>query len=1090
MAKFGIAYLIASLFTDSKLTPVVILCVFAVGAIAIDSTPKEDNPQIVVPGATVIIDYPGATAEEVEQLVVRPIEKSVKLISGVSDYYSTASHSRAEFAIFFEVAEDQEEALVRLHDRFEKISRVLPVGASQPIISSINIADVPIMTITISSNEVGEDQLKIMAEALLDELLVIEDVSSAYIKGGLNGDVIVEVDPAKLLASRVGLKQVVTAVKDASVTVPLGPDSVGDLSHMYVFGDGLTSVAELESVAVRASADKGEILLRDVAKVSDMPEKWRDTISLFGFGKGEPNKSELAPQLMPALTIAISKKRQANSVTVSEEVRARLAMFVAEHDADMIFAEVTRDDGSVARGTSNELFHHLAIAIAVVFLITYMFLGFKAACVVGFTVPLVLGLTIGTLSVMGLTLNRVSLLALIIALGMLVDDAIVVLENIYTVGGSSGKQENKKNIVIYAASEVGNPTNIATVAIVIVFLSTLVVTDMPGEFFYPVSVVVPIAMLASLFIAYSVVPWLSFKFLDFSKHSAPIERYADSINAVYKRMLMALLDNASVRRKSLYLSVFLLLGVMLMPGWQFLRPTGVGGEPPPLGVLLHSMPQIDTNTLNIVIEIPPNRTLMYSQQVAQEVAAELAKKDSVTNFQIWLGESGVEDFNGILRGTSSREGHNIAEIRVNLRNKNTRSYTSMDVARDLREMVSEIETKFPSVLIRVVEDPPGPPARAGLLAELYGDNSEELREIALGLGDMFQNTWGVIEVSDSVFEDIYQYTYKINERALRRYGVSRTELYSVLNLAINGADLGRIMKDGGRQERHILLKFPFSYVDTLVPLESLKVSGAGGVEVPLSELLTLEKTILSHPILHKNGSPVAYVTGEMGESVPLYGVLDISNQMKEKGIGSNFLVNDDMVVSSRNDGSAKAVIVWEGAYDQVMQAFGEMALALLISLLMVYVLLVYYYKSFAIPVIAMLAIPFALIGVFPAHWAFSELFTSTSMVGVIALAGVVVRNSLLIFDFVFQSLRNGGELRSAIIDCTVARLRPIVLTAASIFLGSAILIKDPLFSGLGLSLVFGTVASTVMSLFLTPVVLYFYLKRPEVGNVTSNRASA
>lgn len=1078
MAKFGIAYLIASLFTDSKLTPVFIVCIFVVGAIAIDSTPKEDNPQIVVPGATVIVNYPGATAEEVEQLVVRPIEKTVKLISGVSDYYSTASHSRAEFAIFFEVGEDQEGALVRLHDRFDKISNLLPIGATKPIINSINIADVPIMTITMASKEMGEDQLKILAEALLDDLLMIDDVSSAYIKGGLNGDVVVEVDPAKLLASKVGLNEVVVAVRDASITLPLGPESVGDVSHMYDFGGGLTSVADVESVAVRASVNKGEILLRDIARVSDMPEKWRETISLFGFGKGEPEKRGLAPEIMPAVTIAIAKKRDTNSVMVSDEVRERLAKFVAEHDADKIFAEVTRDDGSVARATSNELFHHLAIAIAVVFIITYMFLGFKAACVVGFTVPLVLGLTIATLSVMGLTLNRVSLLALIIALGMLVDDAIVVLENIYSTEGRNAEQVNKKNSVIGAAAEVGNPTNIATLAIVIVFISTLVITEMPGEFFYPVSVVVPIAMLASLFIAYSVVPWLSFNFLDFSKHSAPIERYLDSINAVYKRMLMLLLDNASVRRTSLYLSVFLLLAVMVMPAWQFLRPSGVGGEPPLLGVLVHSMPQIDTNTLNIVIEVPPNRTLMYSHQVAQEVAAGLAEKESVTNFQIWLGESGVEDFNGILRGTSSREGHNIAEIRVNLRNKSTRAYTSMDVARELREMVSEIEARFSGVLIRVVEDPPGPPARAGLLAEVYGDNSEELREIALGLSDVFQNTWGVIEVSDSVFEDIHQYTYKVDERALRRYGVSRAELYSVLNLAINGADLGRIVNGGARQEKRILLKFPFSYVDTLVPLQNIKVRGPGGVEVPLSELVTLEKTILSHPILHKNGSPVAYVTGEMGESVPLYGVLDISNQVKEKGIGYNFLVNDDnVVVSADQEGSAKAVIVWEGAYDQVMQAFAEMALALFISLLMVYVLLVYYYKSFAIPVIAMLAIPFALIGVFPAHWAFSELFTSTSMVGVIALAGVVVRNSLLIFDFVFQSLRNGEELRSALIDCTVARLRPIVLTAASIFLGSAILIKDPLFSGLGLSLVFGTVASTIMSLFLTPVCLYFYLKK-------------
>ncbi|MEX1670935.1 efflux RND transporter permease subunit [Zhongshania guokunii] len=1084
MAKFGIAYPIAFLFTDSKLTPVVIICILVLGFWAIDSTPKEDNPQIVVPGATIIIDFPGASAEEVEQLVIKPIENSIKLISGIADYYSTASHSRAELSIFFEVTEDQEEALVRVHDRFEKISKNLPVNSAKPIINSINIADVPIITITLSSVDAGERKIKMFAEELLDDLILIDDVSSVYIKGGLDSDVIVELDPSKIIASKIQLRDIISSVSDAGMAVPLGLGSVADTNNFYVFEDGINSVAELESVAVRKSPLEGEILLRDVASVGGSVEKWRKTISLFGFGRGDTRNKRFESTIIPAVTIAISKKKSANSVTVSDQVNERLAIFVEKHKSQNIYADVTRDDGSVARHTFRELFYHLAIAITVVFIITYIFLGFKAACVVGFTVPLVLALTIFIISSMGLTLNRVSLLALIIALGMLVDDAIVVLENIYRSGAQCASEISKKDLVVNAASEVGNPTNIATLAIVIVFLSMLVVTGMPGEFFYPVSVTVPIAMLASLFVAYSVVPWLAFNFLDFSKHTAPIDKYSGKINSAYQHALVILISNKRIRYSSLFLVLFLLFLVLLMPAWQFVRPSGVGGEPPAFGVLLHSMPRIDTNTFNIVIEIPKNKTLMYSHHVAQSVADKLFNNEYVTNFQIWLGESGVEDFNGILRGTSSRQGPNVAEIRVNLVDKGRRSYSSIDIARDVRSMLSDVEGKFDGVLIRVVEDPPGPPVRAGLLAELYGNDSAELRKIALGLMEVFKSTWDVLEVSDSVFDDVYQYKYKVNEDALKRLAVNRKELYSVLDVAINGIDLGRIKGGAVRDERHILLKYPSSDIDSLVSLENLKVTGLGGGEVPLSELLVLEKTKLGHPIFHKNGSPVVYVTGEMNNSVPLYGVLDISSRLKKEGIDKSYRVNGDGIVSSVNDGAQSVgVMHWDGAYDQVLQAFEEMFFALFISLVLIYVLLVYYYKSFAIPLIAMAVIPFSLIGIFPAHWIFSELFTSTSMIGVIAIAGVVVRNSLLIFDFVFESLRNGRELKSAVIECTVSRLRPIVLTAASIFLGSAVLIKDPLFSGLGLSLVFGTVVATIMSLFVTPVFLYFYLKKQSGGRV-------
>ncbi|MEE2733021.1 MAG: efflux RND transporter permease subunit [Pseudomonadota bacterium] len=1075
---FSVAALLADAFVTSKLAPLLMLACLILGLLSLSNTPREDNPQIVIPGASVQVTLPGASAEEVEQLIVRPVEGAIRLISGVDDFYSTATNSVAVFTVQFEVGEDQEASLVKLHDRMEEVKPLLPLDAGAPVIRTMNVDDVPIVTVTLASVLYDDYALKRVADRLTDGLRTMADVSAVYVKGGRDRQIRVELNPDRMQGFGITLDRVRQVLAASNLSAPLG-QVVQAGERQQVFLDGyLTSAAELETLVVDLVQGRS-VYLGDIADIVDGPVQERDQLSRFGYGPADPRYGQWSDGDVPAVTLAVAKQRGTNAVVVAQSVLARVeAMRQQFVPADMDLV-VTRNDGQIADDTANELIHHLSIAILAVFLVTLVFLGRKEALIVGMSVPLVLALTLGALYLAGMTINRVSLFGLILSLGLLVDDAIVVIENVHRKYACLG-QGDKRQATVDAAGEIGNPTNLATVAVMAVFGSLVMVSGMIGEYFYPIAFTVPVAMAASLLIAYTVVPWAARRWLHTHEcHGEQAGSDHRGLGGLYHRLLAALLARRSRRVLATLLVVLSILLSVLQPGWQFLRPAGIEGPQAWFGVETTMMPLNDKNTFVITVDMPETTPLETTDQLMRALAEELRRYPEVADYQLWIGQSGIPDFSGLFRGSADRVGSHLGEVRVNLRHKDERDLTSMAIVRDLRPRLLARTAAFPGATIQVLEDPPGPPVRANLLAEIYGADSDTLRWLSGQVKVVFADTWDVAEVNDSEPEDVTQMRLVVDREKAALSGLTTADVVTAMRRLIDGEYLGRAHVAGEKNPVPMQLLIPRRHQLDVAQLSRAYVTNPAGVKVPLSELVKVQPSVVDRPIHHKNGARVTYVTGEMTETAPVYAVLAMNRKLDGLALpdGGSLSTGNLTFTPQEPDPSAGYTLLWDGAQRQMLDTYRDMLSALGMAIIFIFLCLVAYYQSFSLPVVALAAIPLGLAGIFPGHWLMQSQFSATSMVGVIALAGVVVRNSLLIIDFVQENQRQGMSLENAILEAGALRLRPILLTALSIVLGSAIMLKDPLFSGLAISLIFGTIAATVLTLIVVPLMLYALLGR-------------
>ncbi len=1076
---FSLAALLADMFVTSKLAPLMILACLLLGMLALSKTPREDNPQIVIPGASVQVTLPGASSEEVEQLVVRPVESAIRLISGVDDFYSTASNSVARFTVQFEVGEDQEESLVKLHDRLAEVRPLLPADAGAPIIRSMNVDDVPIVTVTLASQKYDDYALKRVADRLTDGLRTMQDVSAVYVKGGRDRQIRVELNPDRMQAFGITLDQVRQVLAASNVSVTLG-DVVQAGERQQVFLEGyLATAQELETLVVDQVQGR-TLYLGNIAEIVDGPEQERQNLSRFGFGPADARFGRYVDGDVPAVTLAVAKQRGTNAVLVARDVLARVESMRQQFVPADIDLVVTRNDGQIADDTANELIHHLGIAVLVVFLVTLVFLGRKEALIVGLSVPLVLALTLGALYLAGMTINRVSLFALILSLGLLVDDAIVVIENVHRKYAGLGKAD-KRAATVEAAREIGNPTNLATLAVIAVFGSLLTVGGMIGEYFYPVAFAVPVAMAASLVIAYTVVPWAAWHWLpSHASHDDSDEPgHHRGLGGFYHRLLSWLLARRARRVVAMFLVVLSILLALLQPAWQFLRPSGIEGPQAWFGVETTVMPLNDKNSFLITLDMPESTPLETTDQLMRELAEELRRYPEVADYQLWIGQSGVADFSGLFRGTAERAGSYIGEVRVNLRHKDHRELTSMAIVRDLRPRLQARATAFPGATVQVLEDPPGPPVRANLLAEIYGPDADTLRWLSTWVKAVFAETWDVAEVNDSEPEDVARKRLVVDREKAALSGLTTADVAMALRRLIEGEYMGRVQAHGEKNPVPLQLLIPRRHQLDMSNFSRAYVSNPAGAKVPLSELVKVESDVVDRPIHHKNGARVTYVTGEMTRTAPVYAVLVMNNKLDGLALpdGSQLLTGNLTIMPQEPNPLDGYTLLWDGAQRQMLDTYRDMLGALAIAIVFIFLCLVAYYQSFSLPIVALAAVPLGIAGIFPGHWLLQSQFSATSMVGVIALAGVVVRNSLLIIDFVQEHLRQGMPLAQAILEAGTLRLRPILLTALSIVLGSAIMLKDPMFSGLAISLIFGTLAATVLTLIVVPLLLHTLLRR-------------
>ena len=1072
-SSLNIAGHLAQTFVESRLVILIILGILLYGGFGLVFTPREENPQIVVPAAEVRVAYPGARPLEVEHAVLRPLETLLSAIDGVKHTYGTALAGLAIVQVEFEVGEDKDDALVRIYDHVLRHQGELPAEAGEPKIKNIDVDDVPVFTLTLASGQYSDYELYRMAERVVERLRNVSGIGANYIVGGRQRELRIAVDPERLRAFAIPVGQIKLAVQTANVASPLGVQVIGTENRQIRLEGHLNSGHEIQDLVV--GKNEGRVIhLRDVAEVIDGPPAEHRQYTRFAFGAADTRARNTSSKEMAAVTLAIAKRPGIDAVPFTKKLRARLDQIEENLLPTGVYAIVTRDDGEKANHTVNRLVEHMFIAVGSVTVVLFLFLGWRAAIIVLLAVPLVILVVLGSDLLAGPTLNRISLYALILSLGMLVDDAIVVIENAHRHFAMLPKnmtREDKARSVVLATNEIGNPTTLATFTVVVVFLSLFLVTGMLGQYFRPLTFNLPVAMIASLALAYSVTPWMIRRWLPVGNHQGDEAPARDWLQKGYRTLFLPLVAHKK-KRHAFYAVVGLLLVLsLLQPAWQFIRPQGISGATSMLGVPLAFLPKADKNTFLVSLHMADNTPLEVTDRVARDVEASLIRHPEVKNIESYVGTPSVIDFNGQLRGSSSRIGPQYAEIRVNLTDKTTRDITSIEIVHQLRPVIMALVKGYPDAVVQLVEDPPGPPVRATVFAEIYGANRNALANLAKDVEGEFGSTFDMAEVFTSVPTDIVEYRIVVDREKAALSGISTAQVTASLAQLMPGETLGYAHIDGEHQPVPIRLQVPRQRRIEPDQLERVGISNDQGKNVPLSELTQVEMARSPRPIFHKDTERVEYVGGELRDSAPVYAIMDLDKRLDGRDLGEdgNLTTANLRFNAVRPNTLEGYKLLWEGELRLTLDAFRDMGIALLLALAVIYLLLVGYYRSFRLPLLAMVSIPLAMIGVFPGHWILGVTFSAASMIGVIALAGVVVRNSLLIIDFIQAYQKQGYPLEEAICEAGTVRLRPILLTTLAIIFGTAIMVPDAVIGGLAISLIFGAASSALFTVFVIPL---------------------
>jgi multidrug efflux pump subunit AcrB len=1058
-SSLNLAGRIARYFIDSKLTMLIMLFAFLAGLYAFLVTPREENPKIVVPAANIIVQKPGASPEEVQQLIIKPLEAILQGLAGVDHTYGMATNSMGVVSVQFKVGQNKEDSLVKLYDRIMSNLDHMPPGTLQPLVKPVDVDDVPILTISLSCASLEDCQLRHVANDVLEHLRRVEGTSLSYVHGGRRRAINVSLDLERLHAYNITLSDIRNVVQATNVDIPSGTFVGGNRVATVQAGGMLKTAEDVGNLVVGLSAHQ-PVYLKQVATITDGPEEI-ERVTRIGYGPAYSG-TRPADYEIPAVTLAIAKRAGANAVTVANDTLHELDRIRSAVIPANVQVNVTRNDGAKAYDAVNTLMEHLAIAVGTVVLLLVFFLGWRAASVVTITIPLILFITLAVGLIVGQSINRITLFALILSLGLLVDDSIVVIENIFRHYARKGT--DRMNQAVAAVNEIGKPTNIATFTVILAFLPMVWVTGMMGPYMAPIPFNVPVAMITSLVIAYTVAPWAAYRFLKTRGHEHEGAAHHDErkgfLERHYARIMGRLIGDAKSRRYFFIGIGLLMVVVLLMPAFNL--------------VLFKMLPKNNTNTFNIMIDMPAGTSLEETDRVARLVGDIVRQHPQVETYETTVGESGIVDFNGLLRGAGLKQGPHIAEIRVNLRNKHARAESSINIVLDLRPPIAEL-AKRTSANIKLIEDPPGPPVRATILAELYGPDYGKLRQLAKELrGSVFDKTADVVDVDDSVTDDYPEYHIVVNREKAMLAGIAPAQVAETLRAFLAGVDAGTVHLEFEKEPVPIRFRVPVSERTGPADLSQAFFTSPQGRQVPLTDIALIERHLTPKPIFHKDQYPVVYVTGELAQTSQIYAVLKMWNFLRTHALPSGVKLTQYYMADPDTSGYS---VRWDGEMRLTLDVFRDLGSAFAVAIVLIYLVLVGYYRSFAIPLIVMGAIPLTFVGVLPGHALMGQYFTATSMIGVIALAGIVVRNSLLLIDFILEYRRAGHSLDESVLAAGMMRLRPITLTAFAIILGTFIMAFDPVFGGLAISLIYGTFASTALTLLVIPLVYFVYERR-------------
>lgn len=1050
--KLNISGKITQYFINSQLTVLLMAATAILGLFALSFTPREENPQIVVPAANVMVMFPGASAKEVEELVSKRLEAKLWEIPGVEDVYSVSMNSMSVVTVKFFVGEDKERSLVKLYDKLMSNMDVAPAGASQPLVKPIDVDDVPIVAITLSAEPgkgYDDGKLRLVADHVIDELRKVQGVGATTVIGGRSRQVRVTLDPLKIAGYGLSPLQIAGAINASNSNLISGDLDAGTKKLMLETGGFFGTAADVKN-AVVGVANGRPVYLSDVADVADEFEE-RSKLTRIAFGPGSLHDKNLhktfadekPAEEAPAVTIALAKRQKLNAVEISKAVLARFDDVKKTQLPPDIKATITRNDGKTANDAVNELVFHLVLSILIVVALLYFTLGWREAAIVALAIPLTLFITLAVGMVAGQTINRITLFALILSLGLLVDDAIVVVENIHR--HYRHEQHSRLQGAILAVNEIGMPTILATFTVVLAFIPMAFVTGMMGPYMRPIPFNVPVAMITSLLVAFIVTPWASYRLMKGESHSGNVQPLEDTkIYRAYRKILGPLLESSRKRKIFMTAVAAALVVTMLFPLLQWVK--------------FRMLPKANKNTFLVSIDMPPGTALESTDRVARAVGDFLRSIPEVKDYETFVGTGSVIDFNGLLRGGAFREQSHFADIRVNLTDKEERKRKSEDIVLAIRPDISKLANDY-GANIKLVEDPPGPPVRATVVAEIYGPDYAKQREIAGEIKELFGKTAQVVDIDDSVKEKQDKYRLVVDKEKAALAGISTEQIVQTLRLSVAGMAISTLHVPSAKNPVSIVLRLPKVERTGLSDLDRVYLTGPQGNQVSLASLVTVIPAEMDKAIYHKNLEPVTYVYGEMAGRSQVYAVIDMMKYLWKHPLPEGYRIK------------------WDGEMKLTLDVFRDLGAAMGVALIAIYLLLVGRFRSFTIPLVIMAAIPLSMIGIMPGFALTGVYFSATSMIGVIALAGIVVRNSIVLLEFILDKKQEGMPLTQALIEAGAIRTRPIVLTAAAAILGSVVIVADPVWSGLALALIFGMLASTALTLVVIPLFYYMLEKK-------------
>ena len=1071
----GLSGRLAGLFIGSKLTPLILLGALLLGVFAVVVTPREEEPQIVVPMADVFLSFPGASAKVVEEQLTKPFERKISEIRGVEYVYSISRPSGVLIIVRFYVGEPMEQSLVDLYDKLMSNQDLFPPGAGTFLVKPRDINDVPIVTVTLSSDRYGDAQLQQLAEHVLENVKKVPGTAGGFFVGGRPRELRIQIDPARMRAYGVTPLDMAGVIRGENLALPAGRFQSQNREYVLETGRFIRSREDLEALVVGVRYGR-PIYLRQVADVIDGPSDVTRYV-WFGLGAGgdrhtshvtreTQDGAREAPHESPAVTVAVAKQRGLNAVTVTREVLRTIDELKGTIIPSDVRVTVTRDYGETADDKANELLWHLLIAVAAVVLFLGLTLGVRPAMVVSLAIPVTLSLTLFTSMLIGYTINRVTLFALIFSIGILVDDAIVVVENTYR--HLTMRRRPHREASIYAVDEVGNPTILATFTVIAALLPMAFISGLMGPYMRPIPVNASIAMFFSLLVAFIVIPW----FCQTCYREGVVMKGVEQDDVTdgwtyrfYQRVLTPLL-----RHPWLAYSFLALVGLLLVASVALFYTRSV---------TVKMLPFDNKSELQVVVDMPEGTTLEETARVTKAVTQYVRTVPEVRDYQAYVGTASPFNFNGLVRHYFLREGSHQADIQMNLLPKDQRSAQSHEIARLVRPAVQEIGRQF-GANVKVVEVPPGPPVQSVLVAEVYGPDYDRQRAVAKELRAMFEATPGVVDVDDFMEHDQIKYVFTVDHAKAALAGVPSDDIVRTLRMALGGDKIGLVHIPKEKSPVQIVMRLPQAERTGLEHFGEIAVRRPTGEMVQLSELLRLEQTIEEKAIYHKNQKPVVYVVGDVGgpgaekAESPLYGVLGIGDRLKAYRPPEGYEIEQHYAKAPWSE--SRVAVKWDGEWQITYETFRDMGIAFAIAMLLIYLLIVGEFQSFLTPLIIMAPIPLTLIGIVPGHWITGSYFTATSMIGFIALAGIIVRNSILLVDFIELQRREGWPLQEAVIRAGAIRTRPILLTAAALMVGAFVIILDPIFQGLAVSLLFGVGASTLLTLVVIPVLYVSLMK--------------